>query len=127
MNEEILKEDRIAICPVCGGEFIVTPKHSIYCSDLCLKQVSKKSEKKLKSKSKVKECKGCGKLFQTNRYAPNQKYCCQDCYYRSVMKTTKEEEPKEHSEPRRVVCTKCGVAFRTARNTTLCPLCRELR
>lgn len=128
MHEEILKEDKIAVCPICGGEFLVSPKHSIYCSERCLKSVSGNPNRRPKSKSKVKPCEGCGKLFQTNRYTPDQKYCSQECYYRSAMKTTKDEDvaPKEHMEPRRVVCTKCGTPFKTCRNTTLCPLCREL-
>lgn len=126
MTDELLREDTIKICPVCGGEFIVSQKQFIYCSERCRKNAS--SKKKLKSKSKVKTCGGCGKLFQTNRYNPKQRYCSHECYYRSVMKTTKpQEEPKEHTEPKRVICTKCGSPFKTSRNTTLCPLCRELR
>lgn len=126
MIDELLREDTIKICPVCGGEFIVSQKQFIYCSERCRKNAS--SKKKLKSKSKVKTCEGCGKLFQTNRYNPKQRYCSHECYYRSVMKTTKpQEEPKEHTEPKRVICTKCRSPFKTSRNTTLCPLCRELR
>lgn len=128
MTDELLKEDKIRICPICGGEFIVSFKHLIYCSEKCRKSVSNKSTRKVRSKSKVKPCKGCGKLFQTARYKPDQKYCSQECYYKSVMKTTKpKEEPKEHSEPKRVICTKCGEPFKTSRDSTLCPLCRELR
>lgn len=126
MTDELLREDTIKICPVCGGEFLVSQKQFIYCSERCRKNAS--SKKKLKSKSKVKTCEGCGKLFQTNRYNPKQRYCSHECYYRSVMKTIKpQEEPKEHAEPKRVICTKCGSPFKTSRNTTLCPLCRELR
>ena len=124
MTDELLKEDKIAVCPVCGSEFLVTSKNFIYCSELCRKNTS--GRRKIRSKSKVKTCEGCGKLFQTNRYTPKQKYCSHECYYRSVMKTTRSEEPKEHTEPKRVICTKCGSPFRTSRNTTLCPLCREL-
>lgn len=128
MTDELLKEDTVKICPVCGGEFIVSSKQFIYCSDRCRKNASGKKGRKLTSRSKVKTCLGCGKLFQTDRYNPKQKYCCQECYYQSIMKTKEpKEEPKEHTEPKRVICTKCGSPFRTSRNTTLCPLCRELR
>lgn len=127
MTEEILHEDIIKTCPICGGEFIVSSKHIIYCSDLCLKKAKTKKGKPITSKSKVKECKGCSKLFQTDRYNPDQKYCSQECYYKSVMKKDKKDEPKEHTEPVRVVCSRCGTPFKTSRKTTLCPLCRELR
>lgn len=130
MTDELLKEDKIAVCPVCGSEFLITSKHFIYCSLSCRKLAGgKKKGKKRSSKSKVKKCEGCGKLFQTDRYTPNQKYCSQDCYYSKIAKKKDPDiqQPERHSEPRRVVCTNCGAAFMTSRNTTLCPLCRELR